>query len=79
MGARALNDVDRLLRHCARLAVERRAVRREPVHPDELAMSIVYAHFHLRSVRARRDELIVGIGDYIRELRATGEVPLEGH
>jgi hypothetical protein len=50
----------------------------EPVHPDELAMSIVYAHFHLLPVRARRDELILSLADYIRQLRAVAEA-LDGY
>lgn len=33
-------------------------------------MSVVYAHFHLQPVRARRDDLIIAIADYVRELRA---------
>jgi hypothetical protein len=78
MASPSLDDVDRLLRQTARRAVERLATRLEPVHPDELAMSVVYAHFNLLPVRARRDELIVGIAGYIRQLRAINDV-LEGH
>jgi hypothetical protein len=74
MGALPLDDVEQLLRHSARRAAERCANRLEPVHPDDLAMSVVYAHFHLRPVRARRDDLIIGIAGYIRQLRVIDEV-----
>jgi hypothetical protein len=63
-------DVDRLLRHSARQAVERLAAERAPVHPGDLAVKIIYSHFHVLAVRARREELILMIADYVRELRA---------
>jgi hypothetical protein len=65
-----LSDVDRLLRHRAREAVEGLEVKLAPVHPRQLAESIVCAHFHLSVVRAQRAELIASIADYVRELRA---------
>lgn len=65
-----LTDVDRLLRHRARQAVEGLAVKLAPVHPRQLAESIVCAHYHLVAVRAQRTELITSIADYVRELRA---------
>jgi hypothetical protein len=73
MGDRALTDVDRLLRHSARQAVERLAAERAPVHPSDLALKVVYSHFHLLAVRARREELILMLAAYIRELHSDPE------
>jgi hypothetical protein len=70
MAQRALDDVDRLLQHHARLAVERLVALRAPVEPIDLATTIIYDHFHLLVVRARREELILRVADFIRALRA---------
>src|SRR5260370_9520591 len=59
MGERGLTDVDRLLRHSARQAVERLAAERAPVHPSDIALKIFYGYFHVLAVRARREELIL--------------------
>jgi hypothetical protein len=73
MGERGLTDVDRLLRHSARQAVDRLGAERAPVHPSDVALKIVYSHFHLLAVRARREELILLIADYVRQLRSEPE------
>ena len=70
MAQRALDDVDRLLQHKARLAVERLVAQRVPLQPGDLAVKIIYDHFHVLAVRARRDELIPRLADFIRALRA---------
>lgn len=66
-------DVDRLLRHNARQAVERLEAEHAPVQPELVAERVVYAHFHLPSVRAHRSELIANIADLIRDIRAAAE------
>jgi hypothetical protein len=33
----------------------------------------VYAHFHVLAVRARREELILKIADFVRDLRAVDQ------
>jgi hypothetical protein len=71
--ARLLTDIDRLLRHAARNAVEGLEARLEPVHPARLAEHIIDAHCHLMPVRAHRLELVATIADYVRELRAAQE------
>jgi hypothetical protein len=68
---RALTDVDRLLRHAARQAVDGLEAALAPVHPHALAERVIYAHHHLAAVRARRADLIAEIADYVRDLRAT--------
>ncbi len=67
-----MTDVDRLLRHAARLEVARLQKRRAPVEPKTVAERVVYAHSHLAAARAHRGESIAAIADYIRELRAGG-------
>jgi hypothetical protein len=69
----ALTDVDRLLRHAARRAVEGLEAALAPVHPGALAERVIYAHQHLAAVRARHTQLIAEIADYVRELRAMPE------
>jgi hypothetical protein len=64
-------DVDRLLRHNARLAVERLEAEHAPVDPGQIAERVVYAHFHLLAVRVHRAELTRAIADLIREMRAS--------
>jgi len=73
MAVRAQTDIERLLRHAARNAVEGLAAKRQPVHPARLAERVVDAHFHLAPVRAHRAEWVAAIADYVRELRAVGE------
>jgi hypothetical protein len=70
---RDVADVCRLLRHNARLAVERLEAEHAPVDPNQLAERIVYEHYHLLAVRAHRAELRDAIADLIRRLRASRE------
>jgi hypothetical protein len=64
-------DVGRLLRHSARLAVERLESAHASVDPNQIAERIVYAHYHLQAVRAHRAELRDAVADLIREMRAS--------
>jgi hypothetical protein len=68
-----LEDIKRLLRHKTRQLVEALQDKRAPVNPRAIADRLVYDHNHLELVRVHREELVDGIAEFVRELRAAGE------
>jgi hypothetical protein len=70
---RALDDIERLLRHKARQMVEALQEKRAPVNPRAIAERLAYDHNHHELVRTHRDQLVHAITDYVRELRAAVE------
>jgi len=68
--ARALSDVERLLRRLAQERVAQLARALAPVHPERVAEDVVCSRLNLTPVMAHRRQLVVAIADFVRELRA---------